>query len=156
MPPGVDHLATRLVYRTWLFGPVWRERSSSTWGTEHLDEAFWTGTWFVRYAYPQLITHPRIDALFQDDSCSTFTHDLLCVGAADAGKHWFMTATEDWLEVTEHLRARDGSNTIRAQPMSLQELSQVPFDVYFYTQKKGDLVILPPRRLGHPRSVSHN
>lgn len=60
-----------------------------------------------------------------------------------------MTATDDWPEVTEYLRARDGSNTIRAQSMSLQELSQLPFNVYFYSQRKGDLVILPPRRSGH-------
>ncbi|KAF9642433.1 hypothetical protein BDM02DRAFT_3064104, partial [Thelephora ganbajun] len=86
-----------------------------------------------------------IDALFQDDLCSTFTHDLLCVGGTDVGKHWFMTAAEDWPEVTEHLRVHDGSNTIRAQSMSLHELSQAPFNVYFYTQRKGDLVILPPR-----------
>ena len=89
--------------------------------------------------------------MFQDDSCSTFTHDLLCVGGTDTGKHWFMTAAEDWPEVTEHLRARDGSNTIRAQPLSLQELSQAPFNVYFCMQRKGDLVILPPRRLDYPR-----
>ncbi|KAF9647382.1 hypothetical protein BDM02DRAFT_3129802 [Thelephora ganbajun] len=69
---------------------------------------------------------PEHDALFQDDLCSTFTHNLLCVGGTDVGKHWFMTAAEDWPEVTEHLS---------------------PFNIYFYTQRKGDLVILPPRRI---------
>jgi len=64
-----------------------------------------------------------------------------------------MTAADDWPEVMEYLRARDGSNTIRAQSMSLQELSQAPFDVYFHMQRKGDLVILPPRRFGHPRQL---
>ena len=100
-----------------------------------------------------LVTHSGIDALFQDDSCSTFTHDLLCVGDPGAGKHWFMTAAEDWPEVTKYLRTRDGSNTIRTQSISLQELSQAPFNVYFYMQRRGDLVILPPRRLGHPRPL---
>jgi len=106
-----------------------------------------------RYAYPQSVTHRVKGALFQDHSCSTFAHDLLCIGGADASKYWFATATEDWLEVTESLRARDGSKTIRAYSMSPQELSQLPFNVYVYMQKKGDLVILPPRRLDHPRSL---
>jgi hypothetical protein len=78
-------------------------------------------------------------------------HDLLCIGGADAAKHWFMTAAEDWLEVTEYLRERDGSRTVRARSMSAQELARVPFDMYVHIQKKGDLVILPPRRLGHHR-----
>ncbi|KAF9642839.1 hypothetical protein BDM02DRAFT_3105170, partial [Thelephora ganbajun] len=107
------------------------------------NDAFPDGTQntSMRLFGPEIVT----DALFQDDSCSTITHDLLCVGGEDTGKYWFMTAAEDWLEVTEHLRARNGSNTIRLWSMSLQELSQAPFDVYFYTQKKGDLVILPSR-----------
>lgn len=92
--------------------------------------------------------YPAIDVLFQDDSCSTFTHDLLCVGGADACKHWFMTAAENWLEVTEHMRAHEGSNAIRARSMSFQELSQAPFTIYFHIQRKGDLMILPPRRSG--------
>jgi len=57
-----------------------------------------------------------------------------------------MTAAEDWPAVTHHLRARDGTNTVQACSISPQQLSQVPFDVYFHMQKKGDLVILPPRR----------
>lgn len=153
MSPGVGNLVTRFVYRTYLFGPIWRERPSPRWDTKYLDEAVWTRTWFVRSGYSSPIAHPGTDALFQDNSCSTSAHDLLCVGSADAGKHWFATAADDWLEVTEHLRARDGSNTIRAKSMTLQELSQAPFNVYFYTQRKGDLVILPPRRLGNPHSV---
>lgn len=92
------------------------------------------------------IIHPVIDVLFQDTSSSTFTHDLLCVGEADTCKYWFMTAAKSWLEVTEHMRGREGSNTIHAYSMSPQELSQAPFVVYFHVQKKGDLVILPPRR----------
>lgn len=56
-----------------------------------------------------------------------------------------MTAAESWPEVTHHLRARDGTNTIRTGSISLQELSEVPFDIYFHKQGKGDLVILPPR-----------
>lgn len=63
-----------------------------------------------------------------------------------------MTAAEDWRQVAEHLRARDGSQTIPAQSMSLQELSELPFNVYFHIQEKGDLVILPPRRSGRPCS----
>ncbi|KAF9642864.1 hypothetical protein BDM02DRAFT_3105147, partial [Thelephora ganbajun] len=94
-----------------------------------------------------------IAALFQDDSHSTVTHDLLCVGGTDAGKYWFMTAAEDWPEVTEHLQVRDGLNTIHIHSMSPQELLQVPFNIYFYMQRKGDLVILPPRRSGHQRSL---
>lgn len=128
-------------------------RSSPGWGTKHIVEVFWTGTRFVRSVGLALITHSGIDALFQDDSCSTVTHDLLCVGGTDAGKYWFMTAAEDWPEVTEHLRARDGSNTIRIHSMTPQELSELPFNVYYHMQKKGDLVILPPRRSDHLHSL---
>lgn len=99
------------------------------------------------------VADPKLDLPFQDDSCSTFAHDLLCVGGADARKYWFTTATENWLEVTEHMRVRDGSNAIRPRSMSPQELSQVPFTVYFHTQRKGDLVILPPRRSGYLSSL---
>lgn len=73
-------------------------------------------------------------------------HDLLCIGGADTGKYWFMTAAEKWPEVTEYLRERDNSNVIRQRSMSLDELSQAPFDVYFHLQRKGDLIIQPPRR----------
>lgn len=103
----------------------------------------------VSYPHPPSITHSTIAAIFQDHSSSTFTHDLLCVGDAGASKHWFITAAEDWLEVTEYLRERDGSRTVRAYSMSPHELSRVPFDMYAHTQKKGELVVLPPRRLGH-------
>ena len=65
-----------------------------------------------------------------------------------------MTAAEDWPEVTEHLRAKDGENTISTRSMSLQDLKTVPFEVFVHRQRKGDLVVLPPRRLGHPR-LSH-
>jgi hypothetical protein len=91
-------------------------------------------------------TPDDVESHFRDDSCSTFAHDLLCIGNPDACKYWFMTAAEEWPEVTHHLRARDGTNTFQTRSISIQELSQVPFDVYFYVQKKGDLVILPPRR----------
>jgi len=64
-----------------------------------------------------------------------------------------MTAAKDWPEVTEYLRARDGSNTIHTRSIPLQELSQLPFDIYFHVQKKGDLVVLPPRRSVSPRSL---
>lgn len=69
------------------------------------------------------------------------------------GKYWFMTAVEDWPEVTEHIRAKDGSKRIPARSMSIQELSESPFNVYVHRQRKGDLVIIPSRRLDHPRSV---
>jgi hypothetical protein len=91
-------------------------------------------------------TSDDTESHFWDDSCSTFAHDLLCIGNPDACKYWFMTAAEDWPEVTHHLRARDGTNTFQARSVSPQELLRVPFDIYFHMQKKGDLVIIPPRR----------
>ena len=87
-----------------------------------------------------------LDTLFVDDSCSSVSHDLLCIGGPDAVKHWFMTAAEDWMQVTENLRVRNGSNTIPRRSMSGEELSEVPHNVYFHTQRRGDLMILPPRR----------
>lgn len=153
VPTGVDHLAARLFYRTQLFDPVRRERFSSGGDSEHIAETFRARNRCVRYIRSLSVTNSVIDTKFQEDSCATFSHDLLCVCGTDASKYWFMTAAEDWLEVTEYLRARDGSNTINAQSMSLQELSQLPFNVYFHVQKKGDLVILPLRRSGHPRSL---
>jgi hypothetical protein len=92
------------------------------------------------------LTHATSDTLFQDDSCSTFAHDLLCNGGTDAVKYWFMTAARDWVAVTDYMRARDGSNVIRVHSMSPQQFSVVPFTVYSHVQRKGDLVILPPRR----------
>lgn len=94
------------------------------------------------------VAHSELEVPFQDDSCSAFAHDLLCIGGEDAHKYWFMTAAENWLEVTEHIRARGGSNVVRTHSMSPQELSQAPFTIYFHRQRKGDLVILPPRWLG--------
>jgi hypothetical protein len=94
-----------------------------------------------------LFAHTISAALFQDESRSTVRHDLLFSGGTDAAKHWFMTAEEDWPQVTENLRERNGSNVIRVRSMSVQELKEAPHNIYVYTQKKGDLVILPPRRL---------
>ena len=101
-----------------------------------------------RFDFLFLIDHISGDAesCFRDDSCATLAHDLLCVGSPEACRYWFMTAADDWPEVTHHLRALDGTNTVQAGPISPQELSQVPFDIYFHIQRKGDLVILPPRR----------
>ena len=93
-----------------------------------------------------LVAYSEIGTPFQEDSCATFAHDLSCVGCPNGSKYWFMTAAQDWLEVTEYLHAGDGSNKIRTQSLSLQELSQLPFNVYFHLQKEGDLMILPPRR----------
>lgn len=61
-----------------------------------------------------------------------------------------MTAAEDWPQVVEHLRERNGSNVMRVRCMSTQELSEAPYSIYVHTQRKGDLVILPPRRLNCP------
>ena len=159
MPPGVGYLATRLVHRTWLFGPLRRERSSPRRNAEHIVEAFWAGSRFVRPKCLPPNTHSRADALFQDDSCSTTTHDLLCVGGTGVGKYWFMTAVEDWLEVTEYLRVKDGSKQIPPRSMSIEELSKSPFNIYIHRQRKGDLVIVPPRRFdrlcsSHPSANS--
>lgn len=153
MPAGVDRLAARVLYRAKLFDPIWRERCSSGGDREHTVETFWTRNRCVRYPCSLLLTHSVIDALFQEDSCATFAHDLLCIGDSDGSKYWFMTAVEDWPEVTEYLRARDGSKMIHSRSISIQDLSQLPFNVYFHVQKKGDLVILPPRRSGHLRSL---
>ncbi|KAF9786226.1 hypothetical protein BJ322DRAFT_1020308 [Thelephora terrestris] len=94
-----------------------------------------------------LFAHTISAALFQDESRLTVRHDLLFSGGTDAAKHWFMTAEEDWPQVTENLRERNSSNVIRVRSMSVQELKEAPHNIYVYTQKKGDLVILPPRRL---------
>jgi len=64
-----------------------------------------------------------------------------------------MTATEDWPEVTKHLRTKSGSNQIPARSLSLKALSGSPFNIYFHRQRKGDLVILPPRRLDRSRAL---
>lgn len=147
VPTRVGDLVERLLHCAELFGPASRERYSSRRDGEHFAEVFSARTWCGRWVCTSPITHTVTDTVFQDDSCSTITHDLLCVGGTDTTKYWFMTAVEDWPEVTEYQRACDGSNTIHSRSMSLQELSQAPFDVYFYKQRKGDLVILPPRRL---------
>ncbi|KAF9777832.1 hypothetical protein BJ322DRAFT_1114761 [Thelephora terrestris] len=96
------------------------------------------------------LSGPDSAALFQDESRSTVRHDLLFSGGTDAAKHWFMTAEEDWPQVTENLRERNGSNVIRVRSMSVQELKEAPHNIYVYTQKKGDLVILPPEGWSHP------
>jgi hypothetical protein len=85
-------------------------------------------------------------SIFQDNSSGTIAHDLLCIGNPDAWKWWFMTAAGAWTEVTHHLRASDGTNIMKTGYVSPQELAEVPFDIYVYKQRKGDLVILPPRR----------
>ena len=150
MPPRVARLATRLVYRTRLFGPTRRERSSSGGNAERIVEAFRSRTWFVRRVCSPPITHSSVDSPFQDDSCSTTTHDLLCIGDTSMSKDWFMTAAKDWPEVTEHLRTRSDSNRIPTRTLSLEELSESPFNIYVHRQRKGDLMILPPRRLDRP------
>ena len=103
-----------------------------------------TGEYLLQYVGLPLMA--TAESFFRDDSSGTTRHDLLCVGHPDACKYWFMSASKAWPEVTQHLRARDGSNTIHAESILLQEPSQVPFDIYFHKQIKGDLIILPPRR----------
>jgi hypothetical protein len=115
----VDHLAARVIYHTQLFDPIWGEQCSPRWDTEHIFENFWAQN-------------------------RSFTHDLLCVGGVDVSKYWFMTTAEDWVEVMEYLCTCNGSNTVSTRSMSLQELSQLPFNVYFHVQRRGDLLIQPP------------
>ncbi|KAF9789454.1 hypothetical protein BJ322DRAFT_1000873, partial [Thelephora terrestris] len=82
---------------------------------------------------------------FQDKSCATVVHDLLCIGGTDASKSWFITAAGSYLDVWDHLRAKDGSNTVRLRNLSSAELQSAPFTVYVHEQKLGDLVVIPSR-----------
>jgi hypothetical protein len=58
-----------------------------------------------------------------------------------------MTSSDEAKNVSDHLTASNGSHAPRT--FSLSELAEAPFKVYVYVQKRGDLVVLPPRR--YPR-----
>ena len=55
-----------------------------------------------------------------------------------------MTSSDDAKNVSDYLTTSDGSQAPRT--FSLSELAEAPFKVYVCVQKRGDLVVLPPRR----------
>ena len=67
------------------------------------------------------------------------------MGSTDVSNSWFVTAAGSYLDVWDHLRAKDGSNTISIRNFSSTELQSAPFTVYIHEQKLGDLVVIPPR-----------
>lgn len=68
------------------------------------------------------------------------------MGDADVSKSWFITAAGSYLDVWDHLRAKDGSNTVSIHNLPSTELQSAPFTVYIHEQKPGDLVVIPSRR----------
>lgn len=67
------------------------------------------------------------------------------MGGADASISWFITSAGSYLDVWDHLRAKDGSNTASRRNLSSTELQSAPFTIYIHEQKLGDLVVVPSR-----------
>jgi hypothetical protein len=89
-------------------------------------------------------SYPCPETYFEEGPQGTTDHYLLCVCDQETSIVWFMTSSNDANNVSDYLRASDGFLTPRT--LSLSELAEAPFKVYVYVQKRGDLVVLPPRR----------
>lgn len=87
---------------------------------------------------------------FSDNPDSVSAQHLLCLGNANSPRYWFLTSANDYGNVWDHLRKRDGSNEIRSRALDVQELSDAPFTVYIHKQVAGDLLVVPPRWCENP------
>ncbi|EJD42185.1 hypothetical protein AURDEDRAFT_67961, partial [Auricularia subglabra TFB-10046 SS5] len=82
------------------------------------------------------------------DPCGSVGQNLMCHAAPNASAFWFMIASADVDKASsyfhQHGHELDLDNP--SPPFLLPEqLKDLPFDVYVCQQKRGDLVILPPR-----------
>lgn len=55
-----------------------------------------------------------------------------------------MTSSNEAHNISDYLRSRGSFPT--PSVLGLNTLAEAPFKVYVYVQRKGDLVVLPPRR----------
>ena len=102
----------------------------------------------LRYAVCRLfvsrsLTHSP-ETSFEDGPQGTSNHSLLCACEPDVSILWFITPSKEAEDVAHHLSTFEGAPMPRS--LSLTELSGAPFTVYICAQKRGDLVVLPPRR----------
>lgn len=79
---------------------------------------------------------------FEDGHHGTSGQYLLCFQEPDACVIWFTTAAADSQKVFDYLQSLQATSP---HHLNLEQLSDVPFDVYVFKQERGDLVVLPPR-----------
>jgi len=91
------------------------------------------------------LAETKLAPQFWDTPDSVSIHDLLFLRGGDSPTYWFLTSADDSGKVWEHLRARDGSNTVQGRALDPKELSDAPFTVYVHEQKVGELLVIPPR-----------
>ena len=102
------------------------------------------GVSHVNHQVHILIPHTFPETFFEEGVQGTTNHYFLCIHDENTSIVWFMTSSDDAQNIFDHLSASDGSSTPRT--FSLRELAEAPFKVYVCVQKRGDLVVLPPRR----------
>jgi len=88
--------------------------------------------------------HGDLEALFEEGAQGTTNHSFLCACGPETSVVWFMTSSHDAQNVDAYLRPSGGHPTPRT--LTLEALAEAPFKVYVHAQKRGDLVVLPPRR----------
>jgi len=101
-------------------------------------------SWYAVRQTGIFASHSYLETLFEEGIQGTTDHYLLCASEPEASVVWFMTSSHDALNVSDYLRA--SSDFPIPHTLGLNKLSEAPFKVYVYVQKRGDLVVLPPRR----------
>ena len=105
----------------------------------------WEQAVMVRVRRTNNVTsHSFLETFLEEGAQGTTNHSLLCACSPEMSIVWFMTSSHEAQNVSDHLRPPGGLPTPRA--LSLHELADAPFKVYVCVQKRGDLVVLPPRR----------
>ncbi|KAF9053810.1 hypothetical protein BDZ89DRAFT_295071 [Hymenopellis radicata] len=79
------------------------------------------------------------------DLCASFGQNLMSYTENDGCSFWFMTRSADIGEVTKYFHHLGHELDHELHAVTLEELSEAPFDVYIVQQKLGDLVLVPPR-----------
>ncbi len=79
------------------------------------------------------------------DLCASFGQNLMTYTENDGCSFWFMTRSADIGEVTKYFHHLGHELDHELHAITLEELSEAPFDVYIVQQQLGDLVLVPPR-----------
>ena len=81
------------------------------------------------------------------DLCGSVGHNLMADTSEDGSSFWFMTKTSDIDAAVEYLQSLGYELDHENHALTLEQLSLAPFDVFVGEQRKGDMMLVPPRSM---------
>jgi JmjC domain, hydroxylase len=79
------------------------------------------------------------------DLCASSGQNIMCYTENNGSSYWFMTKSSDAPAVAVYFHELKQELDLETHVITIEELTEAPFDIYVAEQKLGDMVLVPPR-----------